>query len=164
MVTIRHTRPDDADTLLTLIDALADYEKLERPTAEARQRLKHDAFEHTPARFWAVIAEYDGKPVGYSLFFETYSSFLAQPTLYVEDIFVLPEARQHGVGEAIFRYLAGEALRRECGRMEWSCLNWNQLAIGFYEKRGARHLDDWRMYRLTGNEIDAVATGGVSPS
>jgi GNAT superfamily N-acetyltransferase len=162
MITIRDARPEDADTLLTLIDALADYEKLERPTAEARARLTHDAFERTPVRFYAVIAEHDGKPVAYSLFFETYSSFLAKPTLYLEDLFVLPDARRFGVGDAIFRYLAGEALRRGCGRMEWACLDWNQLAIGFYEKRGAQHLDDWRSYRLTEPGLQAVVAASES--
>jgi GNAT superfamily N-acetyltransferase len=156
MLHIRPAAAADAETFLSLVDALADYEKLERPTAEARERLVRDGFGPDP-RFQAYLAELDGRAVGYAITFETYSSFLALPTLYLEDIFVLPEARRHGVGSAMFRMLAREAVRRGCGRMEWAVLDWNQLAIDFYEKLGARRMQEWYTYRLTADQLRAIA-------
>jgi GNAT superfamily N-acetyltransferase len=162
---VRRAEPPDAPTLLALIDALADYEKLPRPDEGARRRLVTDAFEIRPPRFETYLAfPQEGAPaVGYVIVFETYSTFLAQPTLYLEDFFVLPEARGTGVGGALFEHVAAEAVRRGCGRMEWTCLDWNELAIGFYERRGARHLDDWRFYRLTGPALTQVARGEGCP-
>lgn len=152
--TVRAARPEDANTLLSLIDALADYEHLDRPDAEARKRLIADGFQRTPPRFWVyLVVEDAAKAVGYAIILETYSSFLARPTLYIEDLFIRPEARKGGAGSTLFRYLAEEAMRRDCGRMEWVCLDWNQLAISFYEKRGAEHLTDWRYYRLTNAQL-----------
>lgn len=157
-ITVRAARREDADAVLELVDALADYEKLERPRADARERLIADGFERTPPRFVTLLAEdADGRAVGYAFFLETYSSFLARPTLYIEDLFVLPEARGKGAGSALFTALAAEAVGRGCGRMEWVCLDWNELAIGFYESKGAQHLDDWRYYRLTGEELARAA-------
>lgn len=154
-----HIRPaaaDDAERFLTLVDALADYEKLDRPTPEARQRLVRDGFGLQP-RFQAYLAELDGNAVGYAITFETYSSFLALPTLYLEDLFVLPEARRHGVGSAVFRFLAAEAVRRGCGRMEWVVLDWNQLAIDFYERLSAQRMSDWYTYRLAADQLREIA-------
>lgn len=152
MIVIRPALRADVEVLLGLIDALADYEKLDRPEEAARGRLLADGWERTPPRFEAFLAEEDGsegKAVGYAIVFETYSSFLAKPTLYIEDLFVLPDARGQGAGRALFRHLASEALRRGCGRMEWVCLEWNRIAIDFYARQGGQHLDDWRNYRLT---------------
>jgi len=157
-IVVRAATASDADTLLSLVDALADYEKLDRPTPEARERLKLDAFGPNP-RIRTYIAELDGTPVAYAITFDAYSSFLALPTLYLEDIFVLPEYRRHGVGRAFFRFLAGEAVRRGCGRMEWAVLDWNQLAIDFYEKLGARRLKEWYVYRLTSEQLRKIAAG-----
>jgi GNAT superfamily N-acetyltransferase len=113
-------------------------------------------------RFEAYLAEYEGAAVGYALVFETYSTFLAQPTLYLEDLFVRPEARRRGAGTALLRFLAREALSRGCGRMEWTVLDWNELAQGVYNRLGAHQLDDWRLCRLTGDSLRelAEATGG----
>ena len=155
-VTIRPAVAADADRWLTLVDALADYEKLERPRPDARERLVHDAFGPAP-RIWVFMAELQGRAVGYAIVCETYSSFLARPTLYLEDLFVLPEARRAGVGGAFFRVLAAEALRRRCGRMEWVVLDWNQLAIDFYEKLGARQMREWYTYRLTAEQLAEIA-------
>ncbi len=157
MITVRQARREDADTLLQLIDALADYEKLARPDAAARERLAADGFEREPPRFQTLLADEGGVPVGYALFFETYSSFLAQPTLYIEDIFVLPEARTRGAGSVLFKALASEALARDCGRMEWVVLDWNEVAQNFYRRRGGRHLQDWHYYRLTRDGIEDLA-------
>lgn len=145
---VRPATPADAEALLSLIDALADYEKLERPTDEARRRLVEHGFGERP-RFDCLLALQEGAAVGYAICFETYSTFLAQPTLYLEDLFVRPEARGSGAGRALFAAIEREALARGCGRLEWACLNWNQLAIDFYARRGAQHLDEWRSYRLT---------------
>lgn len=155
-VQIRAATPADADTFLALVDALADYEKLERPTPEARERLVADAFGPRP-RIRVHLAELEGRAVAYTITCETYSSFLALPTLYLEDLFVLPEARRHGIGSAFFRFLAGEAVRGGYGRMEWVVLDWNQLAIGFYEKLGARRMSEWYTYRLTAEQLREVA-------
>jgi GNAT superfamily N-acetyltransferase len=106
------------------------------------------------------MAELDGAAAAYAITFESYSSFLALPTLFLEDLFVLPDARKHGIGRAMFRFLAGEAVRRGCGRMEWVVLDWNQLAIDFYDKLGARHMKDWYLYRLTADQLKEIAGDG----
>ena len=156
MISIRKATPADFDTWLRLLDALADYEQLEGPSPEARQRLRQDAFGPSP-RFQVFLADLYGQAVGYALTFETYSSFLAQPTLYLEDFFVLTEYRKRGVGRAIFQFLAGEAVRRGCGRMEWAVLDWNQLAIDFYQRVGARRITEWHVYRLTAEQLEKIA-------
>lgn len=158
-VRIRPATLDDGETFLALVDALADYEKLDRPSPEARRRLLADGFGDGPRRFQPYLA-FDGeRAVAYAITLETYSSFLALPTLYLEDLFVLPDARRLGIGRAFFRFLAGEAARRGCGRMEWVVLDWNQLAIDFYEKLGARRLTEWYTYRLTADEFREIADG-----
>ena len=155
-ITIRPATPADADTFLTLVDALADYEKLHRPTPEARGRLVADAFGPRQ-RISVFLGELDGTAVSYAIVLETYSSFLALPTLYLEDLFVVPDARRAGIGRAFFRFLAGEAVRRGCGRMEWVVLDWNQLAIDFYDKLGARRMTEWYTYRLNAEQLREIA-------
>jgi len=155
---VREATPADAPQLLALVDALADYEKLPRPAEDARLRLVRDGFGPTP-RFHALLAEAGGAAVGYALYFETYSSFLARPTLYLEDLFVLPAHRTAGHGGRLFRSVAAEAARRECGRMEWSVLKWNRLALDFYDRLGAAPLDDWQTYRLDGAALARAAAG-----
>lgn len=147
-ITIKPATATDADTLLALISALADYENLDPPDAGARARLKQHIWGEQP-RAEVVLAWQGDTAVGYAFWFETYSTFLAKPTLYLEDIFVLPGARGQGAGKALFDHCLAEARRRDCGRMEWAVLTWNQPAIDFYEQRyGARRLEDWRTYRL----------------
>jgi GNAT superfamily N-acetyltransferase len=154
--TIRRAGRADAAELLDLIDALADYEKMERPTPAARERLVQDAFGARP-RFDVLLAEGPDGIAGYALFFETYSSFLARPALWLEDLFVRPDRRGGGHGLRLLRSVAGEARRRGCARMEWNVLRWNQLAIDFYVGLGAAPLDEWQTYRLEGASLDAVA-------
>lgn len=155
---IRAAGPADAEAVLGLIDALADYEKLERPDAAARARLREDGFGPSP-RFETLVAEAGEPPaaVGYALYFETYSSFLARPTLWLEDLFVVPAARRGGHGVALFRALARVARARGCARMEWSVLKWNRLAIDFYDHLGAAPLAEWQPYRLEGEALERVA-------
>jgi GNAT superfamily N-acetyltransferase len=166
-VVVRPLAPEDVPVFLELIDALADYEELPRPEADARERLAQDALpagcvgENRPARFEALLVEVGGVVVGYAVFFMTYSTFLARPSLYLEDIFVRPEARGAGAGKALFRACAEEAVRRGCGRMEWVVLDWNMPAIAFYERRGARRLREWHTYRLDGEALRSAALGAA---
>src|SRR5205823_7869394 len=103
--------------------------------------------------FETLICRRDGRPVGFALYFFTYSTFRAQPSLYLEDLFVLPDERGHGAGQALLRALARIAVRRGCGRMEWTVLDWNAPSIGFYERLGARLRKDWILTRLTGSPL-----------
>ena len=155
---IRHAQPADGPEILSLIRALADFEKLAPPDDEAQQRLLADAFAERP-RFEVFLAEVAGKVVGYAFIFETYSTFRARPTLYLEDLFVLSESRQQGVGYALFRHCVAEAARRGCARMEWAVLDWNSHAISFYERQGARHLNEWLTYRLDEAAIKRLIGG-----
>ncbi|MCI0419195.1 MAG: GNAT family N-acetyltransferase [Acidobacteria bacterium] len=156
-----HIRPatvSDGEAWLSLIDALADYEKLPRPDAAARQRLLVDAFGERP-RTEVTLAEFEGRVVGYAITFCTYSSFLALPTLYLEDLFVLESHRGQGAGYRLFTHCVEEAHRRGCGRMEWQVLDWNRPAIEFYEKLGAKQLKEWLSYRLVREDLEALLMG-----
>jgi GNAT superfamily N-acetyltransferase len=145
---VRRAVASDGQAILALVDGLADYEKLDRPTPDARERLLRDLFGAKPRlECWLVFL--DGYPVGYAFVFETYSSFQAKPVFYLEDLFVLEEYRGRKAGYALFQHLIEEAKRRGCGRMEWTVLEWNQLAMDFYERIGGTWKKDWRLYRLT---------------
>jgi GNAT superfamily N-acetyltransferase len=135
-VTVRRARGEDAETVLELIRALAEYERLEPPDAEACARLIEDGFGERP-RFEAYLAEMDGAAVGYAIVFESYSTFLARPTLYLEDLFVRPEARRRGAGGALLRFLAPEAVARGCARLVWNVLDWIELAQSTNRRLGA---------------------------
>ncbi len=149
---------DDVERLLTLIDRLAEFEHLTPPDAAARRRFVHDGFERNPPRFWALLAGVgEDEPSAYAIFFETYSSFLCQPTLYLEDLFVLPEARRSGIGLALMHHLSAEAIQRGCGRMEWTCLDWNVNAQQFYDKIGAIHMSEWYFYRFERDAMERFA-------
>jgi GNAT superfamily N-acetyltransferase len=145
----------DAETFedfLGLITKLADYEKLEPPDEEAKKRLRRDCFSEKP-KYQAVIGKIWGKPVGYVIYFFTYSSFLALPTLFLEDFFVLDEYRRNGVGQVLFDFVKQTAKREGCGRIEFTVLKWNKLAQGFYAKNKAKKLDDWYFYRLVKDDF-----------
>ncbi len=158
---VRRAGAGDEEVLHSLIDALADFENLSRPNAAARERLVKDTFDNHP-RIEVYLAEVNKKVVAYAIVFETYSSFLALPNLYLEDIFVLAEYRGSGVGYHLFKYCVNESFRRGCGRMEWMVLDWNQSAISFYERLGARRLKEWIPYRLTREEMKIVLEGNSS--
>jgi GNAT superfamily N-acetyltransferase len=156
---IRRAERADAPGLLRLICALADFEKLDPPDADAQLRLIEDAFGPKPRiDVWlACVAE---EPVGYAILCETYSSFLARPTLYLEDVFVLPEHRGRGIGRAFMRECVALAHERGCGRMEWTCLDWNTRAQTFYEGRlGAQRMSEWLLYRLTRPAMERFLNG-----
>jgi GNAT superfamily N-acetyltransferase len=152
---------ENFDAFLGLIDKLAEYERLDPPDEDAKRRLKRDGLSSTPP-FEAYLGVLDGLPVGYLIYFLTYSSFLARSNLYIEDIFVLEEHRRTGFGQALFDFCVRQARDRGCGRMEWCVLDWNAPAIGFYEKNGARALN-WIFYRMTREEIEAFHGGTRGP-
>jgi GNAT superfamily N-acetyltransferase len=141
---IRPYEKRDAKDLTALIRALAKYEKLTPPSPAAARRLIADIGR----RIRVLLAEVDGRPVGYAIYLFTYSSFLARPTLYLEDVFVLPEHRRGGIGGQFFQALHQAARREKCGRMEWVVLDWNTPAHRFYRKLGAKPLDNWVTYRM----------------
>jgi len=137
------------DDIRRLIDALADYEHLDRPGAAATERLRADAFGVRP-RFEAALAiDDDGRAVGYAIWFETYSSFVARPTMYLEDLFVLEEARRSGAGRMLFEHVRSLGAQRGCGRMDWQVLDWNTIARDFYNRRDAQWMQEWLLYRIT---------------
>ena len=147
--TIRSATAADVPLILALIRDLAVYEKLLHDVVATEDTLRRTLFGETPAAL-VVIAEVEGRPAGFALYFFNYSTFLARPGLYLEDLFVKPGFRGHGTGKALLLHLAKIANVRGCGRMEWSVLDWNEPAKGFYRKLGAVLLDDWRVMRLTG--------------
>ena len=147
----------DVPLLLSLIRALAEYERMSNAVVATEASLRDSLFGATPCAE-AAIAHVDREAVGFALWFQNYSTFLAQPGLYLEDLFVLPDWRGRGVGAALLRYLARIALERDYGRMEWSVLNWNEPAVGFYRRIGAKPMDEWTVYRLVGDDIRKLAT------
>jgi GNAT superfamily N-acetyltransferase len=153
---IRSATADDVPLILRFIRALAIYEKLLDEVVATEDALRRTLFGDSPAA-QVVIAEVDGRPAGFALYFFNYSTFLAKPGLYLEDLFVQPEFRGAGTGKALLLHLAKIANARGCGRMEWSVLDWNEPAKGFYRKLGAQQLDDWRICRLTGPALAQYA-------
>jgi len=146
----------DVPTILEFIGELAAYEKLRHEVVATEDDLHRTLFG--PRRYAEVlIARLDGKAVGFALFFHNYSTFLGRPGIYLEDLFVRPAARGEGVGLALLRRLAQVALERECGRVEWWVLDWNERAIGFYERLGAVAMDDWKVFRLSGTALESLA-------
>jgi GNAT superfamily N-acetyltransferase len=142
----------DAPLILRLIRGLAEYEKLAHEVTVTEAGLRETLFGARPAA--EVIIAYTGDtPVGFALFFPNYSTFLGKPGLYLEDLFVLPEWRGHGFGRGLLTHLATLAVERGCGRFEWSVLDWNEPAIGFYKSLGATLMDGWSIFRLTGDAL-----------
>ena len=159
--TIRPCRPEDAEALVDLIRTLAVYEKLEAQARATPEALRAHLFGPKPAAE-AILAEVAGAPVGFALCFTTFSTFRGQPGLYLEDIFVRPEHRGRGIGKALLTEVARRAVERGCGRLEWSVLDWNSPAIGFYQALGARPMDGWTVYRLDGEPLARL--GPLPPS
>jgi GNAT superfamily N-acetyltransferase len=152
MLKIRPAQEQDVDAIFDLIRGLAAYEKLSDRVTGNSELLRSHLFGTRPYAE-AIIAELDNHPIGFALFFHNYSTFLTQPGLYLEDVFVRPEYRRQGVGKALLTAVAKIAVDRGCGRLEWSVLEWNQNAIEFYQSLGATVLPDWKICRLTGETL-----------
>lgn len=155
-INIRLATPEDVPTILAFIQGLAEYEKLADQVVATEDKLKHTLFGDK-CYAEVVIAEYNQQAAGFALFFHNYSTFLAKPGIYLEDLFVLPDFRGKGLGKVLLSYLAKLAVERDCGRLEWSVLDWNQPAIDFYQAQGATMLHDWRINRVTGENLKALA-------
>jgi GNAT superfamily N-acetyltransferase len=153
-IRLRRAKRSEGPALVRLTVALAKFEKLTPPDAAARKRLMKDAFG-AGAKFeaWLAFVGRQREPVGYMILVNLYSSFEARPTLYLEDLFVLPEYRARGIGKAMMRQCIELAWKRGCGRMEWTCLDWNVKAQKFYHKLGARKLSEWYLYRLNREQM-----------
>jgi GNAT superfamily N-acetyltransferase len=153
-IVIRKGRKADAKDFMGLVLALAKFEHLDPPSDAGRRRLVEDVFEKR--RINLFVAAEGRRLLGYALYFYTYSSFLAKPSLYLEDLFVVEEHRKRGVGFGLFKRCVDEAVAKGCGRMEWAVLTWNDKALRFYEKLGARRLSEWYVYRLDENNLGKI--------
>ena len=155
--TIRRAGRADAVAVIGLIVALAQFENLPPPDEEAQARLREHGFGDSP-KFEVLLAEVEGGPgpVGYALLFPTYSTFLAQPSLYLEDVFVLPDYRRRGIGKALLRRCVQSARDGGYGRLEWTCLDWNTNAQAVYKRMGARQMKEWYLYRMTRDAMQAL--------
>jgi GNAT superfamily N-acetyltransferase len=153
---IRPARPDDGELLVTLVRELAVYEKLEHHAVATPDAFRRHLFGPKPAAE-AAVAEVDGEPAGFALWFATFSTFRGQPGLYLEDIFVRQAFRGRGLGKALLATVARRAVERGYGRLEWSVLNWNTPAIGFYRGLGARPMDEWTVYRIDDEPLKRLA-------
>ena len=154
--TLRFATSSDVSEIFKLIKALADFEKLSHEVTATEEILRKNLFvERKMAE--VILAEVDGKIVGLALFFHNFSTFLGKPGIYLEDLFVLPEMRGQGVGMKLLSKLAEIALERDCGRLEWSVLDWNQKAIDLYLSIGAKAMNEWTVMRLSKNEMQSLA-------
>jgi GNAT superfamily N-acetyltransferase len=155
-MTLRPANAADVPQILAFIRALAEYERLLHEVVATEDGIRAALFGPRPYAE-VILAEEAGLPVGFALFFHTFSTFLGQPGIYLEDLFVVPEARGQGVGKALLAELARLAVARGCGRVEWAVLDWNAPAIRFYDSLGARPNQEWTVYRLTGAPLAALA-------
>jgi GNAT superfamily N-acetyltransferase len=154
-ITLRFAEEKDTAIILEFIRGLAEYEHLSDMVEIKEADLKKYLFEKKLVE--VIIGEYDDNPAGFALFFHNFSTFLGRPGIFIEDIFVKPEFRGRGLGKIFFSFLAKIALERNCGRLEWNCLNWNKPSIDFYKKRGARQLNEWITFRITKEEMKKLA-------
>lgn len=155
-IQLRLATEQDIPTILAFIKGLAEYEKLADQVVATEEKLRQTLFADK-AYAEVIIAQYQQQDAGFALFFHNYSTFLAKPGIYLEDLFVLPQFRGLGLGKMLLSYLAKLAVERDCGRLEWSVLDWNQSAIDFYQAQGATLLHDWRINRVTGDALSALA-------
>lgn len=153
---IRPAVLDDVPVILGFVRELAIYEKLLHEVVATEAQFAEYLFGKHPVAE-VIIAEWEGRPVGFALFFHNFSTFLGRPGIYLEDLFVLMDMRGKGIGKALLTYLAALAKSRQCGRLEWSVLDWNEPAIKFYRSIGAQPMDEWTVQRLTGDALDALA-------
>ena len=153
---IRPAAEFDIPVILDLIRQLADYERLAHQVVATEERLRETLFGATPAAE-VLLVDYERESVGFVVFFTTYSTFLAQPGIYLEDLYVKPDLRGKGIGLALLQRVAAIAIERGCGRVEWGVLNWNEPSIRFYKSREAEPLEEWTKYRLTGRALAELA-------
>ena len=153
---IRPARPNDLPTILRFIEGLAEFEGLSHAVEATEDGLRESLFGPNPAAE-AALGFAGDYPAGFALFYHNYSTFLGRRGMYLEDIFVLPEHRRKGLGTLLLKHVAGVAVERGCGRFEWSVLDWNQNAARFYQDLGAEVLDDWRIFRVTGDALQKLA-------
>ncbi len=155
-LTIRFGADDDVPLILRFIRELAEYERLSSDVVATEETLRASLFgEHRHAE--VVLAELDGEPAGFALFFHNFSTFVGRPGLYLEDLFVRPALRSHGIGKELLRLLARLAVDRGCGRFEWAVLDWNEPAIGFYKSLGAKPMNEWTVFRVDGEALRELA-------
>jgi len=155
-LTIREASSEDVPLILDFIQQLAEYEKLRHECVATEESLRETLFG--ARRYAEVVIGYEGEtPAGFALFFHNYSTFLGKPGLYLEDLFVKPEMRGRGYGKELLRHLARIAMSRNCGRMEWWVLDWNEPSINFYKSLGATIMPEWELVRMTRREIESLA-------
>jgi GNAT superfamily N-acetyltransferase len=152
---IRSANEVDVKLILRFIKGLGEYEKLSHVVVATEEKLHKSLFQQKMAE--VIIGEYKGEPVGFALFFHNYSTFLGQAGIYLEDLFIIPEMRGKGFGKRMLKHLAKLVVERDCGRLEWACLDWNEPSICFYKGLGAEALNDWTVYRLTGETLQKMA-------
>lgn len=152
--TIRKAAPEDVQSILRFIRALAEYEHMSGDVVATEALLREWIFEKQRAE--VLLAAEDGEDVGFALYFHNFSTFLGRAGIYLEDLFVLPEHRGKGYGKALLRRLAAIACEEGCGRLEWSCLDWNTPSIEFYKSMGAVPMDEWTVYRVTGERLKSM--------
>ncbi len=155
-LTIKNAAKQDIPLILSFIKALAAYEKMSHQVVVTKEVLQESLFGETPIAE-VILAYSDEQPAGFALFFHNFSTFLGRPGLYLEDLYVNPEIRNQGIGRALLVYLAKLAQERNCGRFEWSVLDWNEPSIQFYKKLGAVPMEDWTVFRMTGDALDKLA-------
>ena len=160
-LSISAASPADVPLILALIRELADYERMSAQVVATEADIERALFGERPCAE-AVIARIGDEPVGFALFFQSFSTFVGRPGLYLEDLYVRPPHRGHGIGRRLLAHLAHVAVERGCGRFEWSVLDWNELAIASYRRAGAVPMDEWTVYRLTGEPLRALAAEAVA--
>jgi len=152
---IRFAAERDVGLILGFIKKLAEYENLQDEVTATEEILRETLFVNKSAE--VVIGEYFGEPVGFALFFHNFSTFLGRPGIYLEDLFINPDMRGKGFGKIMLSFLAGLAIERKCGRLEWWCLDWNEDSIRFYKSIGAKAMDEWTVYRVDGKALENLA-------
>ena len=156
---IRFADENDMGLVLDFIKKLAAYEKRLREVVATKDDIREVFFERKIAE--AIIGEYDGKPVGFAIFFYNFSTFMGRPGIYIEDMYVNPEVRSKGIGTLMFAFIAKLAVERKCARLEWTVLHWNESSIDFYKKMGAVAKDEWEIYKMDGIALKKLAKKAV---
>jgi len=157
VLSFRFATISDSALILRFIKALADYENMSDDVEATEELLEEWIFRRNKAEVLFAVA--DGEEVGFALFFNNFSTFLGRSGIYLEDLFVKPEHRGRGYGKALLRQLARLTVQRGCGRLEWACLDWNEPSLGFYRSLGAKQMDEWKVFRVIGDTLTALADG-----